>query len=201
MIDYEVQDLLNSINHKELEQVASTLNGGKSFEFRPGKYVGVGATKEFANYHAWLDFESGENWLLRTPRTGFSSVPAELVEYFVISEYATLQFPESTKVPSPKLFKFGPRSNPSNRVGANYLLMEALPGKPYNPWKATSEQRSRVIDQIVDTLEEISHYPFPKAGSLIVETAISKLQRFAATDFTISANTVCLNLPSTSKLS
>ncbi|KAK4998285.1 hypothetical protein LTR66_002466 [Elasticomyces elasticus] len=129
-------------------------------------HLGADAVMGCANYHAHLFFDDGEEWLIRIPRTGFSDVPAELVEYLVASEYATLKFLESTQVPAPKAFGFGLASDSTNRVGVNYLLMQALPGKPYYPHEATVEQKSHLLGQLADMLIEISKYPLPKAGSL-----------------------------------
>jgi hypothetical protein len=120
-----------------------------------------------ANYHAILIFDDGEEWLARIPRTGFSDVPMDLVEYLVASEYATLKFLESTTLPSPKAFGYGLLSDTTNAAGVNYILMEKLPGKPYYPYLATPEQQSRVISQVADFLVELSKYPLPHAGSLL----------------------------------
>ncbi|KAK4983105.1 hypothetical protein LTR50_007414 [Elasticomyces elasticus] len=131
-------------------------------------HLGADAIMGCANYHAHLFFDDGEEWLIRIPRTGFSDVPAELVEYLVASEYATLKFLESTQVPAPKAFGFGLASDSTNRVGVNYLLMQALPGKPYYPHEATVEQKSYLLGRLADMLIEISKYPLPKARSLFL---------------------------------
>ena len=121
-----------------------------------------------ANNHAWLIFDDGERWLARIPRTGFSDVPPDLVEYLVASEYATLKFLETTRVPSPKTFGFGLASDPSNRVGVSYLLIEALPGRPYDSYQAKPEQARHVLEQVADIMVELSKHPFQKAGSLLL---------------------------------
>jgi hypothetical protein len=48
-----------------------------------------------------------------------------MVEYFIASEYATLEFVEFTKVPAPKVFGYGLASEKDN-VGVSYLLMEPI---------------------------------------------------------------------------
>ncbi|KAK4974038.1 hypothetical protein LTR28_010656 [Elasticomyces elasticus] len=167
-INDEVAHLVAQINVQELVDIATRLNGGKSCNFRTGKHLGADAIMGCANYHAHLFFDDGEEWLIRIPRTGFSDVPPELVEYLVASEYATLKFFESTEVPAPKAFGFGLASDSTNCVGVSYLLMQALPGKPYQPHDATVEQKSHVLGQLADMLIEISKHPLPKAGSLFL---------------------------------
>lgn len=137
---------------------------------KPGKHIGIGATMGCANYHGWLCFENGERWIVRILRTGFSDVPLDLVEYLVKSEYATLKFLQSTKVPEPKPFAFGLGFEPSNRVGVGYMLMQSLPGKPfYTPGIRTLEsQKKHAIEQLGEFLIEISKNPLPSIGSLVV---------------------------------
>ncbi|KAK3985046.1 hypothetical protein QBC44DRAFT_335714 [Cladorrhinum sp. PSN332] len=164
----EVSTLLSRLNRDALTRIASRLNGNKPCRFEPGQYLGSGAIMGCANYHAWIVFPDGERWLARVPRTGFSDVPPELVEYIVKSEYATLKFLEKTNVPAPKAFGYGLASDPSNPVGLSYLVIEALPGRPYNAHKATPEQTSKVLEQAADIMAELSRYKFDRAGSLIM---------------------------------
>lgn len=121
-----------------------------------------------ANYHAWLHFEDGERWIVRIPRSGFSDVPPDLVEYLVMSEYATLKFLESTQVPAPKPFAYGISSDPTNRVGVSYLLMQALPGEPFYAHKASESQKKYVFNQLAEILIELAKHPLPRAGSLTI---------------------------------
>ena len=70
-----------------------------------------------ANYHAWLTFDDGEKWIVRIPRTPFSDVPPDLVEYLVRSEFATLKFLELTDVPAPKFTALASRATPGIALG------------------------------------------------------------------------------------
>lgn len=121
-----------------------------------------------ANYHGWLIFENEDRWIVRIPRTGFSDVPMELVEYLVSSEYATLKFLESTKIPAPHAFGYGLASDPRNRVGVSYILMEALAGLPFYAHKASETEKKHVLSQLATLLIELSKHPLPKIGSLQV---------------------------------
>lgn len=140
-----------------------------------------------ANYHGWLIFENGEQWMVRIPRTGFGDVPPELVEYLVASEYATLKFLEPTKVPAPKAFAYGLASDPSNRVGISYIMMQALPGSPFYAHEASPDQKKGVIKQLADILIEISKTPLPLTGSLVmrndqIDVSAVASNRFVALD-------------------
>lgn len=183
MIDDEVAELLSRIDKTELVQVASALNGGKQCTFRPGKHLGIGATMGCANYHAWLDFDDDEKWLVRVPRTTFSSEPAALTEYLVASEYATLKFLETTKVPAPKAFGLGLLSDPANHVGINYLFIQALPGEPYYASSANTDQKNHVVGQVADILAEISNHPFEQAGSLLFRNGNMGIAEIASDRF------------------
>lgn len=112
-------------------------------------------------------------------RTGFTNVPNELVDYLIASEYATLRFLESSKIPSPRVFAYGLASDSSNRVGVGYIIMEALPGTPYNAYKVSPEQRQRVIQQVANILIEISEHPLPLAGSFLVHHQKDQIEESA----------------------
>ncbi|KAB8360853.1 hypothetical protein FH972_024587 [Carpinus fangiana] len=167
-IDDEVAALLALVNTHQLEARASSLNGGKSCSFRPGHHTGPDAIMGCANYHAWLDFANGETWLARIPRKQFSDVPDALVEYLVQSEYATLRFLEGTSVPAPRAYGFGLESEASDAVGVSYLLLEVLPGKPWQSHDCTVEQKQRVYEQYAGILAEIKRHSLPRIGSLVV---------------------------------
>ncbi|KAI1928551.1 hypothetical protein LOZ53_002616 [Ophidiomyces ophidiicola] len=168
-MDDEVSALLKQINITELVKVATALNKGEHCTFRTNKHTGDDSMMGCANYHASILFDSGEGWLVRVPRTSGSPLPASSVEYLVSSEYATLKFLESTKVPAPKAFGYGLVSDALNKVGVNFLLMERLPGKPYQEYMANKLQKQLVLQQLSHILIEINRHPFDKVGSLLLE--------------------------------
>lgn len=123
-----------------------------------------------ANYHAWLDFSDGVRWLARIPRvTDGSDVPADLVDHLVASEYATLRFigQKMPQVRVPRAHGYGLVGDASNDVGVAYLLEEALPGKPFQAYEATEEQKQHVFRQYADILAEISRHPVKQVCSLV----------------------------------
>lgn len=139
-----------------------------------------------ANYHAWLTFDDGDQWLLRTPITTFCDIPDDMIEYFVASEYATLKFLESTNVPAPKVFGYGLASDKDNVIGVSYLLMERLPGKPFLDNEllgADTQQRRSILAQIAEILIEISKHPVSSAGSLMINDGHSHVSMMASNRF------------------
>lgn len=136
-----------------------------------------------ANYHCWLIFDTDERWIVRIPRTGFSDVPSELVEYLVESEYATLKFLESANIPTPKVYGYGLASDHSNRVGVCYIIMQALTGKPYYAQETSPAQKERVIEQVANYLVEISKHPSPSIGSFVMRNNQPEISAVASNRF------------------
>lgn len=52
------------------------------------------------------------------------------MDYLIRSEYATLKFLETTRVPAPRVFDYGIACDENNKTGVNYTLMEEMAGKP-----------------------------------------------------------------------
>ncbi|KAK1561602.1 uncharacterized protein LY79DRAFT_574036, partial [Colletotrichum navitas] len=158
------------INEKAVCKLASSLNEGKpcAIEY-PLKAVGPDALTGRANYHARIRFSDGSPpWLMRVPRvTGFDvGLPVPLAEYLIRSEYATLKFLETTKVPAPRAFSFGiPSECTDQGIGVCFLLMEELPGKPWNG----RENTAKIWQGLAEIFAELEKHPFTKAGSLYVQ--------------------------------
>ncbi|KAI1312738.1 hypothetical protein F5Y03DRAFT_197215 [Xylaria venustula] len=167
-IDKEVESLLSQLDVGQLIHRASSLRQGEPCKFYPGKYLGDGAMMGCANYHAWIVFDDGVKWLARIPRTmDFSTIPSDLNDYFVESEYATLKLLEILGVPAPKAHGFGLSSDPNNRVKLSYILEDAMPGKPFYVHQATPEQKLHIYTQYADILINISHFTSKQACSLL----------------------------------
>lgn len=136
----------------------------------PSKAVGQEALAGCANVHARIRFDDGApSWLVRVPRvSGFAvGLPVSLAEYLIRSEYATLKFLETTSVPAPRAFSFCiPSEGIDHGVGVCFLLMEELPGKPWDGQGDTA----KVWKGLADILSELGKHPFAKAGSLYVES-------------------------------
>lgn len=135
-----------------------------------------------ANYHARIRFHDGSpSWLLRVPRVASFAVclPVPLADYLILSEYTTLKFLETTTVPAPRAFSYGVCDNETDHgVGASFLLMEELPGKPWagegvSGKEATEDEKARVWSGLAEILVELEHHPFPKVGSLCFQSSNS----------------------------
>ncbi|KAM5363244.1 hypothetical protein ACJZ2D_012135 [Fusarium nematophilum] len=167
-IQSEVEAILAQVDVPELVRVASSLRDGTPCKFSPGEYLGRGAIMGCANYHAWIIFDDGVKWLARIPRTTvFSDIPLDLVEYLVESEYATLKWLEGLSIPAPKAHGFGLSSDPDNLAGVSYIFEDAMPGEPFDAYRATAEQKSRVYEQYASILAEIGSHPVTQACSLM----------------------------------
>lgn len=122
-----------------------------------------------ANYQARIRFGDGSrSWLLRMPRVcGFAvGLPVALAEYLVRSEYATLKFLEDTAVPAPRAFTFGiPSQGTDFGVGVCFLLMEELPGMPWDGETGIT----KVWKGLAEIYAELANHPYSKAGSLCAE--------------------------------
>ncbi|KAL6803264.1 hypothetical protein GGI42DRAFT_360077 [Trichoderma sp. SZMC 28013] len=133
-----------------------------------------------ANYHARIRFQDDSaSWLLRVPRvTGFAAgLPIPLADYLIASEYATLKFLETTAVPAPRAFSYGVCSNGTDHgVGVAFILMEELPGRPWTGGRvsgttAADGEKTRIWSDLAEILAELERHPFPKAGSLCLQSS------------------------------
>ncbi|KAB8226123.1 glycosyl hydrolases family 31-domain-containing protein [Aspergillus novoparasiticus] len=182
-IKNEIAELLSQTNTTELVRIGTGLNNGVKCTFIPGKHIESDAIMGCAKYQAWLSFDNGEKWLVQIPHTGNRDVPSELVEYLVASEYATLRFLEPTKIPAPRAFTYRLASDPSNRVGVSYIIMEALPGRPFDANEASPSQKAQVLEQVAEIMLEIHKNPVPFAGSPVVDKGQIQISTLAKDPF------------------
>lgn len=166
----EIGRLRSLINDEAVCKLASSLNNKRSCAIEyPSKFVGSGALMGCANYHARIRFQDGSpSWLIRVPRiTGFEvGLPVSLAEYLICSEYATLKFLETTAVPAPRAFEFGIPSQGTDRgVGVCFLMMEELPGKPWDG----QEGATKIWKALAEIFDELARHPFQQAGSLLID--------------------------------
>lgn len=168
-----MRKLRAKINDGAVCEIASQLNGGLKCEIEHPPAWGRGALMGCANYHARVRFPgNGSSWLIRVPRVN-NTIPQQLIDYLIRSEYATLKFLETTKVPAPRVFGHGIAGDTNNKVGVSYILMEEMPGKPWNGQgphgkrSADNKDKEKVWNGLADILIELKIHPFSKAGSLL----------------------------------
>lgn len=169
----EVENIRAKINDKAVCERASILNGGLKCKIEHPPAWGRGSLMGCANYHARIRFtDNGSVWLIRVPRMN-SSIPQSLVNYLIRSEYATLKFLETTKVPASRVFDCGIIGDSNNQLGVSYLLIEEMPGKTWNLQGprgkrfADDKDKERIWNSLADVLIELKRHPFSKAGSLL----------------------------------
>ncbi|EEH06891.1 conserved hypothetical protein [Histoplasma capsulatum G186AR] len=172
-IHAEVENIRAKINDKAVCDRASKLNGGVKCMIEHPPAWGRGSLMGCANYHARICFtDKGSVWLLRVPRMN-GNVPQSLVNYIIRSEYATLKFLETTKVPAPRVFDYGIIGDGNNELGVSYLLIEEMPGRTWNSQGpngkrfADDKDKERIWSSLADILIELERHPFPRAGSLL----------------------------------
>ncbi|KAF7553228.1 hypothetical protein G7046_g7153 [Stylonectria norvegica] len=190
----EIERLCSRIDNAALCRLASELNGGKTCDIEHFTTVGPDALMGSANYHVRIRFHDGSpSWLLRVPRVASCAVglPPSLADYLITSEYATLKFLETTKVPAPRAFGCGVCSDGTDRgVGVSFLLMEELPGRPWSGEgtsgdDATEEEKKRIWGSVADILAELEKHPFPKAGSLCLGSCGIEVSAVASDRFVV----------------
>ncbi|GAB1207380.1 hypothetical protein APSETT445_006096 [Aspergillus pseudonomiae] len=103
-----------------------------------------------------------------------------LIDYLVRSEYATLKFLETTRVPAPRAFDYGIAGDTNNKVGVSYILMEEMAGRtwnmqgPHGKRSTDGNDKERLWNGLADILIELQRHPFSKAGSLLPGPSPSK---------------------------
>ncbi|KAJ4242688.1 hypothetical protein NW757_011914 [Fusarium falciforme] len=116
--------------------------------------------------HLQLIFEDGTVWLARIPRETYRSFDNQLGNEILASECATLRWLESVDVPAPRLHGYGLYDDPQNKVGVAFMLIDKMPGRPFNTLSASEEQKTEVLGQWADILCTLSSHPFQESGSL-----------------------------------
>lgn len=118
--------------------------------------------------HLRLRFTDGVSWLARTPRQNFTSFAAHLTDEILLSECAVLKWLESVQIPAPRLHKYALGNE--NGVGVPYMLVDELPGTPFDQDSATEEQVKKVYSQIAEIQSIIHRHPFDHIGSLTLDS-------------------------------
>ncbi|KAL4807723.1 hypothetical protein BDV18DRAFT_158928 [Aspergillus unguis] len=174
-IHTEIEILREKLNDDALRKSASELNGGLGCEIEHPPAWGRGSLMGCANYHARLRFAgNGSTWLIRVPRVN-GAISQQLIDYLIRSEYAMLKFLETTNVPAPRAFGYGIAGDEDNKVGLSYILIEEMPGKPWNGQgphgkrSADNNDKEKIWNGLADILIELKRHPFHQAGSLLPE--------------------------------
>ncbi len=89
--------------------------------------------------------------------------------FAIASEVATLDLVRANHVPVPKVLYYS--ADTDNPVGAEFMIMEKLPGRPIGEmWFDLSEdQRLKIISEVVQTEVKLSKIDLPAYGSVYYE--------------------------------
>lgn len=91
------------------------------------------------NCHADIVFDDCVTWIARLRLEAPHLPPPPVQDYIFMSEVATLEFlSRNTRVPTPRVYCYEPTSS-ANTVGASYVLMDKIPGKPLDWGIATAQ--------------------------------------------------------------
>jgi hypothetical protein len=93
-----------------------------------------------------------------------------------------------TKIPVPKVLAWD--SDPSNPVGAEYIIMEKAPGvQLFNVWDDMSDDDQLSIVKRLSELEgELTRISFPANGSLYLRTSMADNDAHIALDHDMDPN-------------
>ncbi|KAI5862168.1 hypothetical protein GGS23DRAFT_605791 [Durotheca rogersii] len=164
----ELVALNQKTNHAAILRRAKELSGGLECRLDDEDLLG---RRQMGGMHIHLQliFENGTVWLVRILREKHTSFDDELSNQILLSECATLWWLESVDVPTPRLHGYGLRGDPRNEVGVAYMIIDKLPGRPFNSSEASERQRSKVLGQWADVLCILGKHPLDKIGSLMFD--------------------------------
>ncbi|KAI9801620.1 MAG: hypothetical protein M1825_003299 [Sarcosagium campestre] len=117
------------------------------------------------NCHIDIHFQDGVIWIARIRLDDPTLPPKPVQDYIFLSEVYTLKWLESMDFPTPKVFHYEVQSQ-NNPVGVSFVLMEKLKGFPLQWDRASSDQKNKITDQLVDVFLELEKHPFDVTGSI-----------------------------------
>jgi hypothetical protein len=108
--------------------------------------------------------KDGSEVLARLPYP--STKPNQLA---IASEVATLDLVRACGIPVPKVLCYS--TDADNPVGAEFIIMEKLPGRPIGDrwFDLTEDQRLKIISEVVQTETKLSKIDLPAYGSVYYE--------------------------------
>jgi len=118
------------------------------------------------NYHASIHFEDGKSWLARFRLPNHNAPPLQERNFDRRSEFATYRSLAGTSIPVSQVYDFADDEDPANPVGAGYILLEKLPGKPMTWYNATEVQKESFSRQLADIYIDLEQHPFDVLGRL-----------------------------------
>ncbi|KAI9742796.1 MAG: hypothetical protein M1818_003525 [Claussenomyces sp. TS43310] len=93
------------------------------------------------NYHGLIVFDNRKTWLARFRLPNHNEPPLHERSFDRRSEFATYRVLAKTAVPVPAVYDVADDGDSMNPVGAGYILLEKLLGKPLAWYKANQAQK------------------------------------------------------------
>lgn len=164
-----ISRLLETINYDALRVRAETLRDGMkctvnlpsanqayfNFDVLGGR-----------NYHGSIVFEDGKTWLARFRLPNHNEPPLQERNFDRRSEFATYCFLARTAVPVPEVYDCADDDDPMNLVGAGYILLEKLTGKPLAWHEASVVQKEKFSHQLAEIYANLEQHSVNGLGRL-----------------------------------
>lgn len=116
------------------------------------------------NYHGSIVFEDGKIWLARFRLPNHNEPPLQERNFDRRSEFATYCFLARTAIPVPQVYDCADDNDPLNLVGAGYILLEKLAGKPLAWHEASVVQKERFSRQLAHIYANLEQHPLNGLG-------------------------------------
>ncbi|KAJ2906478.1 hypothetical protein MKZ38_001459 [Zalerion maritima] len=164
-----ISALIDSINDDALRERAETLRHGMkctvSLPVANQAYLNMDIVGG-RNYHGLIVFEDGKAWLARFRLPNHNAPPVEERNFDRCSEFATYRFLAEAGVPVPRVYDCADDEDPSNTVGAGYILVEKLEGRPLAWHEVDQAQREKVMYQLAAIYAQLEKHPLGALGRL-----------------------------------
>lgn len=118
------------------------------------------------NYHATIEFEDGKTWLARFRLPNHENPLLQERNFDRCSEFATYRHLARAGIPVPKVYDYANDEDPKNLVGAGYILLEKLSGKPLEWHEASEVQKEWFLRQLADVYVSLEQHSFDIIGRL-----------------------------------
>ncbi|EPE06101.1 hypothetical protein F503_02930 [Ophiostoma piceae UAMH 11346] len=169
----ELESLDRKTNWPALLAHASRLAGGQACQVADHESDPLGrGMMGGMHVHRRIRFDDGTAWLARIVRETHKDPSDDVVDTILKSECATLHWLATSGcgLPTPRVHGYGLRSDPKNAVGVAYMLMDEMPGRPFDMASASEDERAHVLDQWAQMLRRLGDFPFNAIGSLVFDT-------------------------------
>jgi hypothetical protein len=161
--------LIDTIDGDALRKRAETLRGGMkctvTLPVASQAYFNMDVVGG-RNYHSSIVFEDGKTWLARFRLPNHNAPPVDERNFDRRSEFATYRFLAEAGVPVPRVYDCADDEDPSNTVGAGYILAERLEGRPLAWHEVDQARREKVMRQLAGIYAQLEKHPLGALGRL-----------------------------------